>query len=357
MADKNFMKKNIFPKVLALFFILIVSCELWAFEKLKSSTFVSLPSDMYYKPGFISQWWYFTGHLKDPSGNEYGFEQTFFVIGVSEKGLKSKFGLNNLYISHSAITDISKKRFLFNDKIDRGAYDTSFAKKEGLEVKVLSDSLSGNTDTIYLKSENKNFSFNLQMKTLKNYILNGENGYSNKVSGCEECASLYFSNTRLATKGSIQIDGKYFEVTGESWFDREINSDYDQSKVSGWDWFSVMFDDNTEMMLYLIRGVDGKVDPSSSGIIINPDSSTEKLDIQNIKVEVLDYYKSSKTGSTYPSKWRIRIPPKEIDIYIKTDVADQEFIAHRSTFNHYYEGKASVKGSKNGKAYVELTGY
>ena len=111
------------------------------------------------------------------------------------------------------------------------------------------------------------------------------------------------------------------------------------------------------MMLYLIRGADGKVDQSSSGIIVNLDSSTEKLDIQNIKVEVLDYYKSSKTRSTYPSKWRIRIPAKDIDIYIKTDVADQEFISHRSTFNHYYEGKASVNGNKNGKAYVELTGY
>lgn len=357
MADKNFMKKNIFPQVLVLFFTLIVSCELWAFEKLKSSTFVSLPSDMYYKPGFMSQWWYFTGHLKDSSGNEYGFEQAFFVVGVSEKGFKSKFGLNNLYISHSAITDISKKRFLFNDKIDRGAYDTSFAKKGILGVKVLTDNLSGDINKMYMKSVNKNFRFNLQLAPLKDYILNGRMGYSNKISGCEECASLYFSITRLAVNGDIQIDGKSFEVTGESWFDREINSDYDQSKVSGWDWFSVMFDDNTEMMLYLIRGADGKVDPSSSGIIVNPNSSTEKLDIQNIKVEVLDYYKSSKTRSTYPSKWRIRIPAKDIDIYIKTDVADQEFISHRSTFNHYYEGKASVKGSKNGKAYVELTGY
>lgn len=351
------MKKNIFPQVLVLFFTLIVSCELWAFEKLKSGTFVSLPSDMYYKPGFVSQWWYFTGHLKDSSGNEYGFEQTFFVVGVSEKGFKSKFGLNNLYISHSAITDISKKRFLFNDKIDRGAYDTSFAKKYELEIKVLTDSLSGNPNNMYLKSENEEFGFKLEMKPIKSYILNGDNGYSNKISGCEECASLYFSNTKLAVKGNIQIGKKSFEVTGESWFDREINSDYDQSRVSGWDWFAIMFDDDTEMMLYFIRGSDGKVDPISLGVIVGPDSSKEKIKIEDVDIKVLDYYKSSKTGSNYPSEWKIKIPSKDIDIYVKTDIADQEFISHRSTFNHYYEGKASVKGNKNGKAYVELTGY
>ena len=233
------MIKKILVYLQMLLLILVVSTEVNAFKRLTRNDAVNIPLDIYPKDGFRSQWWYFTGHLKDFTGREYGFEQTFFVVGVNEKKFNSKFGLNNLYISHSAITDISKNRFLFNDKIDRGAYNTSFAKKNELEIKVLTDTLSGNQDTMYLKSENEEFGFNLEMKPMKSYILNGDNGYSNKISGCEECASLYFSNTRLTVKGSIKIEGKSFDVTGESWFDREINSDYDQSKVSGWDWFAI----------------------------------------------------------------------------------------------------------------------
>lgn len=350
--------KLILSKVFLLLFTISSFWQsLYAFEKLNYQSSVNLPADLYYKPGFRSQWWYFTGHLKDSKGNEYGFEQTFFGIGVNKKIFKSRFGLNNLFISHSALTDISKKRFLFNDKIDRGAFETSFAKKDRLEIKVLTDKLSGEMSKMYLESINENFQLNLRLAVLKDYILNGKNGYSNKLYGCETCASLYFSVPRMSVEGHIKIDGKSIDVTGEAWFDREINSDYEQSRIAGWDWFAVMFDDETEMMLYLIRGADGKIDKSSSGIIIDKDNKTEQLDIEDIEVKNLDYYKSPKTGSVYPSRWKIEIPGKNINIYIKTDVADQEFNSYGTTFNHYYEGKASVSGNKKGKAYVELTGY
>ena len=46
-------------------------------------------------------------------------------------------------------------------------------------------------------------------------MLQGPNGYSRK-SGESSAASQYYSFTRLATEGTLRLDGKTFDVRGES---------------------------------------------------------------------------------------------------------------------------------------------
>lgn len=47
---------------------------------------LEFPRDLYYNKDHRVQWWYFTGHLYDQSGREFGYELTFFVVNVQKRG-------------------------------------------------------------------------------------------------------------------------------------------------------------------------------------------------------------------------------------------------------------------------------
>ena len=51
---------------------------------------VKLPEDFFYKKDYRVQWWYFTGHLFDERGKEFGYELTFFVVNVQQRDYKSQ---------------------------------------------------------------------------------------------------------------------------------------------------------------------------------------------------------------------------------------------------------------------------
>ncbi|HET6489015.1 MAG TPA: lipocalin-like domain-containing protein, partial [Syntrophales bacterium] len=45
----------------------------------------SFPRDHGAHPEFRTEWWYFTGNLRDGAGNRYGYQLTFFRQGVRLK--------------------------------------------------------------------------------------------------------------------------------------------------------------------------------------------------------------------------------------------------------------------------------
>lgn len=327
------------------------------FRVLSPTDEVQLPEDLYYKPEFRSQWWYVTGHLKDESNQEYGFEQTFFIAQVNKKKSLSAFSISTLYIIHSALTDISGNKFFYQDIISRGEFDSAGASNNKFKIWLGKNIMEGDTKSFSIIADNHDFNLNLQLTNQKSIVRNGANGYSNKVANCPECASLYFSMTNLKASGTLTVKGKKLNVTGDAWFDREINSDSKNQSVKGWDWFGIMLDDDREIMLYNIRNKSGNIDHASSGMFINKNGSYRTLSLNDFTIKSTGKFTSKKTGITYPSGWQINIPSEQIDIVITPLLKDQEFVAQFTTFNTYWEGACSVEGSSHGKAYVELSGY
>lgn len=309
---------------------------------------------MYFKKDYRVQWWYFTGHLWDEENREFGYELTFFTVNVNKKKFKSKFGLKTIYISHFAITDVKNKKFYFSDRADRGAFGFAGADSDKLHLWIGKTFLKGSLDSMKLVGIDKDKKIELRLKPAKPYILNGINGYSRKEEKEPLDASLYFSNPRLKTEGTLALKGKEFKVKGYTWFDREIFSHYNKK---GWNWFAVQLDDNREFMIYLIINKDGHIDNYSSGTFVYPDGSYKMITLKDFKVKNLKFFKSKKTGAKYPSKWLISIPSENINVIITPLVENQEVIAYYTTGNYYWEGTCKVEGSQTGRAYVEMTGY
>jgi predicted secreted hydrolase len=192
----------------------------------------------------------------------------------------------------------------------------------------------------------------------KPFVIHGQNGVSQKAEGAGH-ASHYYSATRLATTGTLKIKGQEIEVKGESWLDREWASNQLTSEQVGWDWFSVQFDDGTELMLYQMRRRDGSVDLASSGTWIPADGEATHLSRDACRLRPLEHWKSTATAGRYPVAWDVEVPSLQLRVRVTTPMKEQELALKPIA---YWEGMIDASGARAGKplrgrGYMELTGY
>jgi predicted secreted hydrolase len=318
---------------------------------------LQFPQDLYLKKDYRVQWWYFTGHLFDGAGREFGYELTFFIVGVQRRAFASAFGVNDIYISHLAFSDVQEKKYHFEDRADSGAFGFAGAEEQALRVWVGQNILKGTMEEMEIKASGREGSLDLLLRPEKPLVLHGERGYSRKSEESPRNASIYFSSTRIKTEGSLKIGMKTFTVKGYSWFDREISTEGLLPNKAGWDWFALQLDDGREVMLYLIRNKDGSLDRYSSGTVVLKDGTSLRLNADDFGVKVKGHYRSERTGAHYPSAWEISVPSQGLDLRVTPLIVDQEFIGTGTTVNSYWEGACRIEGTTTGRAYVEMTGY
>ncbi len=330
----------------------------------------SFPQDHFSHPGFKTEWWYYSGHFSSRDKKSYGYQLTFFRTGLNrETKQKSKWAIQDLYFAHLAITDESRKKFGYLEKISRGSLGEAGALpfktgEKTFRIWIEDWSIEGKGPSMQnhsLKAGNKNFGIELMLAPEKNPVIHGLNGISQKAEG-EGYASHYYSITRLKTEGKIFLQNKEIPVQGISWMDHEFGSSQLREYQAGWDWFSLQLANGTDLMFYQIRWKDGKVDPYSSGTIIFSDGTYQHLARKEFQIEILDRWKSPKSGAVYPSKWKIKVPDRQIELTLSPTVKDQELITKESTRVTYWEGSVKVDGKYqggaiNGMGYAELTGY
>src|SRR5690349_2366443 len=66
------------------------------------------PQDHFAHEDFRTEWWYYTGNVKDGKGARFGFELVFFRQGARhESDNPSAWVAQNLYSAHAALTDVN----------------------------------------------------------------------------------------------------------------------------------------------------------------------------------------------------------------------------------------------------------
>jgi predicted secreted hydrolase len=172
-------------------------------------------------------------------------------------------------------------------------------------------------------------------------------------------SSYYYSRTSMAATGTLTLDGRTVDVTGDAWFDHQWG-DFITVGGGGWDWFAVNLSDGSDLTLSLVRDADGSY-PLVYGTEVDPDGTTHHLAAEAFRVAVTEHWRSPATGADYPAGWDISITPA-LSISLHPSVADQELDTRASTGVVYWEGSQVVSASRRGRpltgeAYVELTGY
>jgi predicted secreted hydrolase len=332
---------------------------------------LEFPRDHGPHPGFRTEWWYYTGNLTTETGRRFGFQLTFFRHQLTPFGASadwpnphSAWRTRQVYLAHAAVSDISGKRHLQSEQAGREALGMAGWVQNGDEMKVFVHDWSAVIlpDRQRLEASAEGFAFQLELTPVKDPVRHGIDGYSRKGSTPER-ASCYYSMTRLETAGTVTLaDRQPIAVTGTSWMDHEFSTAPLEAGTVGWDWLSVQLADRSEFMIYLLRRADGSLAPASSGTYVDPLGVPRHLELGRFEVDVLDSWKSKRSGAVYPSVWRVKIPLAGIEVVVASNLANQEMRPADPAGITYWEGSVSARGTKGGGAidgqgYVELTGY
>jgi predicted secreted hydrolase len=306
------------------------------------------PRDHFEHQDFRMEWWYYTGNVTAADGERFGFELVFFREG-ERSGIDSKsaWTVQDLYLSHAALTDEKGKRFWYEERLNRqgpgvagasldrrriwnGNWSSQWSEKSG----------TGESQTVDAVTEH--FRFHLQLAPEKPFVIQGENGVSQKAEGTGQ-ASHYISFPLLRVSGTINSR----QVAGTAWMDHEWFTEQLAPDQVGWDWFSVQLDNQTELMLFKLRRKDGSIDVYSSGTFIDAHGVAKHLTHTQFTLQPLSYWHK------YPVAWRLRVPSLNIDLTSHAIIPDQELRGSPS----YWEGAVDYSGTQKGVGYLEMTGY
>ena len=322
----------------------------------------SFPADFGPHPDFQVEWWYYTGNLETAEGRHFGYQLTIFRRALLPPNQflvrSSDWATNQIYMGHFALTDVQDESFHAFERFERGAAGLAGAENKPYHVWLEDWDIKQMGEKSYLLSaSNEGISLELQLSDQKGPVLQGVAGYSQKGPQPGN-ASYYYSQTKLLTKGKLQIDEEIFAVNGFSWKDHEYSTSALSTDQVGWDWFSIQLADGYELMLYQIRRTDGSIDPFSSGTLIAPDGSTQTLGATDFVIVSKDTWRSPHSGALYPMSWVLQIPSADLELKLEPFLQDQEL----NLSFIYWEGAVQIAGAHNGQTikgagYVEMTGY
>ncbi len=326
----------------------------------------------------LTEWWYYTGHLRSADGARFGFE---YVIFRAERG-----AFPTSWVSHLAITDETNGRFLYGQRLEVGpgvdrstrnatgvpaGFDLAISGADPTDPATVGrppwtmagsgglDHLSAtlSPDEAARAGSPDGLGLELRLRSTKPAALHGGDGW---IDFGPAGGSYYYSRTAMTARGTLTIDGTALPVEGSAWFDHQWG-DFISVGGGGWDWFAVNLEDGTDLSFLLVRDTDGSY-PLIYGTLVGDDGSVRHLDRNAFTVTATERWTSPATGAHYPAAWTIEIPAERLTIRLTPTVADQELDTRTTTGVVYWEGSQVVRAARagsalGGEAYVELTGY
>ncbi len=317
---------------------------------------LTFPRDYGSHPDFRTEWWYVTGWLSTTTGDELGFQITFFRTKPDvDPANPSAFAPRQLLIAHCAISDPKRGRLWQDQRIRRAGFALAEAAENDTQVWIDDWSLKRESGTYQARIAAADFALELDLAVTQPPMLNGDAGVSRKGPALQS-ASYYYSLPHLHVTGSVARAGASSRVTGEAWFDHEWSSEYLDSQAVGWDWIGINLNDGAALMAFRIRGSDGG-SRWAGGSLRDSDGRMRVLDDQDVSFEAGREWTSPRTGVHYPVQWRVNVGSRVFALRPLLD--DQENDTRLSTGAIYWEGAVrAYEGDRlAGRGYLELTGY
>ncbi|KQY42483.1 lipocalin-like domain-containing protein [Rhizobium sp. Root483D2] len=307
------------------------------------------PDDFGAHPDFRIEWWYITANLKGPDGTEYGIQWTLFRSAL-KPGEAAGWSSPQVWMGNAALTTPS--HHFVSEKLARGGVGQAGVKANPFSafiddwtMRSPSGTASG-LSSLDLSASGLDFRYDLKLLADGPLVKHGDNGYSIKSNAGQ--ASYYYSQPFYSVTGTLDTPQGHVEVTGKAWLDREWSSQPLSDNQSGWDWFSLHFDDGTKLMTFRVRddksgyvtgtwiASDGTPAPLKPGeVILTPTSSQEVA------------------GRQLPLTWTIDVPGKGLSVTASALNPN----AWMNTRFPYWEGPVRISGTHKGRGYLEMTGY
>lgn len=306
---------------------------------------LQFPADHGAHPKFRIEWWYLTATLQGDDGQDYGVQWTLFrsALHPSEgQGWQSP----QLWMGHAALT--SAKAHYFTERRARGGIGQAGVIAAPFEAWIDEWRMTGTDDlsSLSITAGSPDFRYTLEMTAKNPLVLHGDAGYSVKSAGGQ--ASYYYAQPSYAVTGTLLLPDGPVAVTGNGWLDREWSSQPLSADQTGWDWFSLAFEDGARLMGFLLRDAAAGY---SSATWIAADGQIEVFGDGAFNATPLEF--ATVAGREIPVRWRVKLPDHGVDVEIEALNAQ----SWMGTSFSYWEGPVRIHGSHSGRGYLEMTGY
>ncbi|MBM9595665.1 lipocalin-like domain-containing protein [Roseitranquillus sediminis] len=306
---------------------------------------LEFPADHGPHPDFRIEWWYVTANLEGPDGTNYGIQWTLFRTAL-RPGEAEAWASPQIWFGHAAVT--TPETHLFSERFARGGIGQAGVEAAPFDAWIDEWRMWGPTiSDVTLTAAGDDFAYRLELQAEGPLVLHGDDGYS--VKSDEGQASHYYSQPSYLARGTLTLPEGEVQVEGRAWLDREWSSQPLSDRQTGWDWFSLHFENGAAMMGYFMRQTDGA--PYAVATWIAPDGTGTPLPEGVLEAEPLET--ATVEDREIPVAWRLRLPPRDLDVEVRA-LNPQSWMG--TTFS-YWEGPVTVMGSHEGRGYLEMTGY
>ena len=287
----------------------------------------------------VSGWWYITGYLREQERPEHLYSYQYTLLRARIYGV-------TVAVLQLTFTDFTTGQHSFKQRFSlRGR--KFFADENSIQFPPLAH-LRRQAEDISLIVETDEFSLNLNLDHGKGAVWHGTDGVL--VMGEPDDPAqrtVYYSYTNMPTAGEVVLrdaagEKRRLKVTGKSWFDRQWGPYRLIEPATHWEWFSLRFFDDEEVMLFAFPQ-----HPYHDGTYIDKDGNRQLVrDYQYTPKELIDV-----DGFVFSQGWDLVLPGiKEERYQIRPIMDGQMNLA-------YFELLADIINASNecvGLCFVEL---
>jgi len=295
---------------------------------------------------FQTEWWYFNLLLTGDAGERYALHDVIFQVQETTTN-------RTLYVRQIGLGDVAAGTHVSTERL-RATSSPLGSEPDSFEIAIGTSLMAGESGHNYrLVGAARGTSYDLELEAVAPPLLHDDDGL---VDFGAAGVTYYYTRPRLQAQGTITTAaGEAIAVSGLGWLDKQWG-DFQPIAVT-WDWASVQLDDGTDLML--TRLFDAKREPIDVYATLRlPGGDVEALTGDDFTFEPVpgDTWHSERTGTTYSTRWRVRIPGADLDFTLVPLIRESEFVSAALGVTYWEAGADAIDtgGSVIGQGFVEL---
>jgi predicted secreted hydrolase len=295
---------------------------------------VSLPRDHGAHAGFGVEWWYTAGSVRGSNGHRYFW---FATAWAAPQGVVSRVNLLDLGTGKTVFADQNLaasplhpgQRVIPVGRFTLGLYALGrLGRWTAADTAATGDRLS------------------LSLIPQVPYVLHGRRGIIAQGPGAR---SAYYSEPRLAARGTVTLAGQRVALSGLGWLDHQWGS-FAGSGSLRWNWFACQLRDGRDLMLYQFLNAQDRPSGVAAGTLVGRTGAVRHLHRFTV-TPLSPSVHPVGARSQYPLGWRLDIPGAGLGLRLRSLTRDG-FITN-AVLPSFWEAPAAITSGPAGGCIVE----